>query len=528
MICRLKWLVFIYTIALALALGAEQSVCATSGSFDDDECTNGESGLKAIANCTAAIKKNPKDVSNYYTRAEEFEKLRMLDKAIKDYSRIIELQPKVAMAFMLRGKAFQELRKHALAIRDFSVAISRQSPASREVAATLINRAYCHQELGDSNAADADYQRALTDYNGIEYRFNILNNRGLILEKLGNIEAARANYEAADRLPKEARTNRSLPYPVATDFSPGFAQERLAALLAKPSPRPIEPASVPAASGSPSTVVQPGRAVVKQPEPVPGVNATDAARPLSIPNPGRRVAIVLGNSSYKFMPILTNPKNDALDVADALKNLSFETIVATDLDRAGMNAAVDQFSRILPGSEIAVVYYAGHGMQFAGKNYLLPVDANLESADDVNRFRLMPVDDIIDVLGSTDGMQLLVLDACRNNPVERAFKNKVASAAGGDRDAAQTRGFSRIEQRGGLVVTYATTANNVASDGEGRNSPFTKAFLKYIATPDLEIRQMLNRVQSDVFASSHRRQLPEVSSLYAGPDICLKPAAGSR
>lgn len=170
-----------------------------------------------------------------------------------------------------------------------------------------------------------------------------------------------------------------------------------------------------------------------------------------------------------------------------------------------------------------MVYYAGHGMQFEGKNYLLPVDASLESAEDVNRFRLMPVDDIVDVLGSAKGLQLLVLDACRNNLVERDFKNKVASVPGGNRSAVNTRGFARIEQRSGLVVTYATTSNSVASDGDGRNSPFTKAFLKYVATPDLEIRQMLNRVQSDVFASTRQQQLPEISSLYAGPDILLKP-----
>jgi len=118
-----------------------------------------------------------------------------------------------------------------------------------------------------------------------------------------------------------------------------------------------------------------------------------------------------------------------------------------------------------------------------------------------------------------------VLDACRNNPVERDFKNKVASVQGGNRDAAQSRGFSRIDARSGLLVTYATAANDVASDGDGRNSPFTKAFLKNVVTPDLEVRQMLYRVQSDVYAATGSKQLPEISSLYVGPDIRFKSTA---
>jgi invasion protein IalB len=250
--------------------------------------------------------------------------------------------------------------------------------------------------------------------------------------------------------------------------------------------------------------------------------ATVAAIPNLVAPAGRRVALVVGNSAYKFMPSLQNPKNDAVDIESALKNLGFETVLATDLDRAGLNAAIDRFSRLLPGASVAMVYYSGHGMQFAGKNYLLPTDANLETAADVNRFRLLPVDDLIEVLGAASGLQLIVLDACRNNPVERDFKNKVASAAGGNRDVGSTRGFSRIDARSGLIITYATAPNDVAADGNGRNSPFTKAFLNNIALPDVDIRQLLFRVQSEVYGASGKSQLPEISSLYVGPEVHLK------
>ena len=257
-------------------------------------------------------------------------------------------------------------------------------------------------------------------------------------------------------------------------------------------------------------------------KPAAATLAPAAPAPNIVAPPGRRVALVIGNSAYKSMPSLTNPKNDAVDIESTLKSLGFETVMATDLDRLGMNATVSRFARIVTGADLAMVYYSGHGMQFNGKNYLLPTDANLESASDVNRFTLMPVDDVVEMLGSAKGLQLIVLDACRNNPVERDFKNKLASVAGGNRDAAQSRGFSRIDARSGLLVTYATAANDVASDGDGRNSPFTKAFLKNVVTPDLEVRQMLYRVQSDVYAATGSKQLPEISSLYVGPDIRFK------
>jgi Caspase domain len=237
---------------------------------------------------------------------------------------------------------------------------------------------------------------------------------------------------------------------------------------------------------------------------------------------GRRVALVVGNSAYRYMPSLPNPKNDAKDIDSSLRGLGFETVLAVDLDRAAMNNAIDRFSRLVPGASLAIIYYSGHGMQFEGKNYLLPVDASLDSPADVNRYRLIPVDDLIDLLRSAAGLQLIVLDACRNNPIERDFKNRIASLPGGNRDAGSTRGFSRIEARNGLIITYATASDSVAADGKGANSPFTQAFLKNITTPDTDLRLILFQVQNDVFIASGATQLPEISSLYVGPAVILR------
>ena len=192
-----------------------------------------------------------------------------------------------------------------------------------------------------------------------------------------------------------------------------------------------------------------------------------------------------------------NPKNDAQDIAKSLRDLGFSTIVATDLDRAGMNNALDRFSRTVAGAEIALVYYSGHGMQFAGKNFLLPVEARLENADDINRFRLMPLDDVFDVLQGAPGARIVLLDACRNNPVEDDIKRRLASIPGANRDAFLTRGLSRVVANG-LIVAYATQANDVAADGTGRNSPFAAALLHNLGTPDLDVRQMLFKVQDEV------------------------------
>lgn len=235
----------------------------------------------------------------------------------------------------------------------------------------------------------------------------------------------------------------------------------------------------------------------------------------------KRVALVIGNSAYKNAPVLMNPKNDAQDIGKSLRDLGFLTIVATDLDRNGMNDVLDRFSRAVGGAEIALVYYSGHGMQFAGKNYLLPVEARLENADDVNRFRLMPVDDVFDVLQGAQGARIVILDACRNNPVEDDIKRRMASIPGANRDAFLTRGLSRVSANG-LIVAYATQANDVASDGAGRNSPFASALLRNLDKPGLDVRQMFFNVQDEVDRVTAGRQRPELSISLVG-QYKLKP-----
>jgi uncharacterized caspase-like protein len=241
----------------------------------------------------------------------------------------------------------------------------------------------------------------------------------------------------------------------------------------------------------------------------------------------KRAALIIGNAAYRNMTPLQNPGNDADDVDAALRRLGFETIAATDLDRSGMNDALDRFSRLADGADIAMVYYSGHGMQFNGANYLLPVDARFDSAADINRFRLMPLDDVMEALRRVHGVAIMVLDACRNNPIENEIKRRLAASPGNRGDAAVTRGLKPQPAGNGLLIAYATQANDVAADGAGRHSPFTSAFLNNVETPGIDLRVMMLKVQDEVDGMTGHRQRPEVANSIIG-QFMLKPAGSQQ
>lgn len=216
-----------------------------------------------------------------------------------------------------------------------------------------------------------------------------------------------------------------------------------------------------------------------------------------------RVALVIGNANYQNAPPLANPVNDAEDVAVALRRFGFEVIDGRDLDKREMERALARFGRLAQDADAALFYYAGHGMQYRGQNYLLPIDAKLE--DDFSiQFETTRVDDIVDVLSRARGVRILVLDACRNNPL-------VTKLAGSSRGVTISAGLTRIERSQGLLIAYATQANQVAVDGRERNSPFTSAFVKEIQEPNVEIGQLFRRVAAKVNEHTRGAQTPELS-----------------
>ncbi len=230
---------------------------------------------------------------------------------------------------------------------------------------------------------------------------------------------------------------------------------------------------------------------------------------------GTRLALVLGNSKYQAVPALDNPANDAADLATALRGMGFTVIEARDGTRDAMANAVRDFSARLSGADVALFFYAGHGLQMNGENYLVPVDAKIETPADV-RFNTVNLTDIQQEMEGTGRANIIVLDACRNNP----FLDKLARGS----RAAPSRGLGRVDASGqGSLIVYSTQPNNVALDGAGRNSPFTAALLKHIATPGIEVRQMLSRVRGDVLAATDQKQTPWDSSSLVG-DVYLAGA----
>ena len=215
-----------------------------------------------------------------------------------------------------------------------------------------------------------------------------------------------------------------------------------------------------------------------------------------------RVALVVGNGAYAEIGTLPNPGNDAADVAAALGRLGFEVETVRDADRASMNAALRGFTRRSVGADVALVFYAGHGLEMDGVNYLVPVDARLERDTDV-RFEAVALDD---VLASVEGaaLRLVILDACRNNPLARSMQ--LTSAA-----RSVSRGsFGELnEDLLGVetLVAYAAAAGTTAADGTGRNSPYTAALLSFLEQP-LELSALFRRVRGQVLDTTSGAQRP--------------------
>ncbi|MBE7248954.1 MAG: caspase family protein, partial [Actinomycetospora chiangmaiensis] len=221
--------------------------------------------------------------------------------------------------------------------------------------------------------------------------------------------------------------------------------------------------------------------------------------------PERRVALVIGNSNYvNFHPSLPNPRNDAEDVSAALRQAGFEVFMGLDLTKRGMEDLMQRFARAANGADAALAYYAGHGLQYQGRNYLVPVDAKIEDEIDIES-QTTGVGDVLVGLNRAKGVRIVILDACRNLPLEeRANRGIVVDT-----------GLARISGRG-LVVAYATQANALAYDGTGRNSLFTDAFLQAMNEPGLDLPQFFQRVSTTVDQNSDRRQTPELSLSYPG------------
>ena len=184
---------------------------------------------------------------------------------------------------------------------------------------------------------------------------------------------------------------------------------------------------------------------------------------------------MIGNSEYKHTGRLENPKNDAADMAAALKKLGFTVIEGRDLDKAAMDRTVRDFAEALSGAQVALFFYAGHGLQVAGQNYLVPIDAKLTTASAID-FEMVRLDLVHRTMERETSTNIIIMDACRDNPLARNL-----SRALGTRSTQIGRGFAPVETGEGTLISFSTQPGNVALDGTGRNSPYAAALLKHIA-----------------------------------------------
>jgi hypothetical protein len=238
----------------------------------------------------------------------------------------------------------------------------------------------------------------------------------------------------------------------------------------------------------------------------------------------KRVALVIGNSNYKNAAALPNPANDAAALAATLKGAGFDVVESRlDLQAADMRRALRDFADQARDSDIAVVYYAGHGIEMDGTNYLIPTDARLERDTDIYD-EAFSLDRVLLAIEPARQLRLVIVDACRNNPFADTMKRTVSSRS-------VSRGLARIEPTTtNTLVAFAAKAGLTALDGNSKNSPYATALVKYIAKPGLDLRRAFGFVRDDVLQATGNRQEPYVYGSLGGADVALvpgKPAAST-
>jgi hypothetical protein len=224
-----------------------------------------------------------------------------------------------------------------------------------------------------------------------------------------------------------------------------------------------------------------------------------------------RLALIIGNGAYENSP-LKNPINDALDMAQALKKIDFEVIHKENVvEKKSMEESIYQFEKRLQKGWVGLFYFAGHGIQVNGKNYLIPTEAVIPDEVAV-RYEAVDVDKILEaMLNAGNDLNIVILDACRDNPFARCFRSSI-------------RGLAQIDAPKGSLIAYATSPGKTAADGDGRNGVYTGHLLRHMMTPGLKIEEILKRVRNDVLEETAGKQTPWESTSLRGEFYFIKPS----
>ena len=404
---------------------------------------------RAIADFTEAIRLNPRNSITFSNRATAWYRKGDHDRAIADFDEAIRIKPSDEITYRGRGNAWMAKGEYDRAIGDYSEAI-RISPKD----------AVAYNNRGVSYISKGDYARAITDFTEA-IRINPKNasslfGRARALESRGEYGNALTDYKTV----------------LVLDPRDKYAQEGI---------RRIEQKQVSATKPV-------------SPQPVqPSATGNEAEN---------RIALVIGNGSYANFGALLNPGNDARAMEATLKTIGFRTVtLLIDLRRERLLDALKIFARDAEKADWAVIYFAGHGLELGGVNYLVPVDAKLSSDRDAS-FEAIDLQKVLDVVGGARKIGLVILDACRDNPFLKTMTRSMASTR------SIGRGLAPIEPGGATLVAYAARHGQVAQDGEGKNSPFVTALIKNLEVPGIEIGLLFRKVRDDVLALTGRRQEP--------------------
>ena len=423
----------------------------------------------AIGECNRAIKLDPKYSDAYGERANLHFLKNDFDRAIADASEAIELDPQQFNAYNIRGRSHGSKGELDEALSDLNSAIEINSKVW-----------YLYNNRGNVYSAKNDFDRAISDYNSAiqltEKNPLAYYNRGKVYERKNDTDRALADYRKVLDLPAPSRTDAQ-------------RQEVVRQRIARQTQTEV-------------------RSYTPAPSPAPP--------------PARRVALVIGNAKYTSVGELINPLNDARGMATSLRRLGFDHVTELyDLSREKMGRALKEFGDWAERAEWAVVFYAGHGLEMNGVNYLIPTDAELARNSHVadEAISLTQVQAKVDAASK---LGLIILNSCRNNP----FLARMARSGGGAR--AIGRGLAMVEPEGSVLVAYSAKHGTTAADGSGANSPFSEALLNHIEEPGLEINFLFRKVRDEVRSKTQRQQEPFLYGSLSSEPLYFKEVAAAK
>jgi tetratricopeptide (TPR) repeat protein len=430
----------------------------------------------AIADYNLALQKRPNYAIAYNNRGTVYLRRGALQSALDDFNAALRIKGDMYLAHAYRGRVLAMNKDFGGALTDFAAAeqINPTPPQANvyrcvayidmgklDDALTECNKAiakvpnyhYAFCSRAEAYLAKGNLDAALKDLNTVlgqnpnHVRAHM--DRGRLFEKRGDFAQARADYRsAAYALTKVDE--------IDTTMARKIAQDRLAALTDQSG-----------ASG----------------------------------NAGRRIALVIGNGAYKNVPALENPPRDSKLIADSLKLLGFQSVtVANDLTHEKFFAALKTFASDAEKADWAVIYYAGHGFEIGGVNYLVPVDAKLAVDKDAEK-EAVALEQLIASVGGARKLRLVMLDACRDNPFAANMQHTIELKL-------VDKGFSDIEPSAGFMIVYAAKHGETALDGEGADSPFATAVARDVKEPHVEVRKLFDIVRDDVWAATKHAQQP--------------------